>query len=72
MNHPLTDSQRAALATLAERACSPFDFGATTVHKLVAFGYAERVHHASGGRRSTTIHITPEGLARLGRTEGAR
>jgi hypothetical protein len=67
MHHPLTESQRAALETLAMRACSSFDFGSTTVHKLVAFGYAERQHHTVAGRNSTTIHITPEGLARLGK-----
>lgn len=68
MDHPLTPKQIEALRALAERARTPWDFGSTTVNRLCAFGYAERIHHDVKGRKDTTLHVTPAGLERLART----
>jgi hypothetical protein len=61
----LTSKQLDALRSLSEQAATPFSFASTTVNRLVSFGYAERQHHDIGGRKSTTLHITPQGLARI-------
>lgn len=63
----ITTKQREALVSLSERAASPFDFGSTTVNVLCKRGLAERVRHETSGRMSTTLHITPQGLAAIGR-----
>lgn len=61
----ITVKQLEALGRLAAAPRSPFDFGSTTVNHLRALGLCESVATMRDGQRSTKLHITEEGRARL-------